>query len=361
MVEGGTVMANRKMYAVAMTILQTMTDVFPKDHLDFMFAGLLDPGDVVEMVMLDIIKRSYDKKEEKHPLRYFYDKYGITEMDQIMRYSRIQSYVMKYRQREYDIRNKEDCHEIFEEMNELLPPDMSDMKVKLEGYKLTEMNFFELTTILEHEFTKAFTELRLIDSKKVSNDKFKNIIAQYDSVVCMLNGRWVKTDEDTVFTSLAAFTLEWKYPVNFLYAVAKRMDELGISEFPDQKRRLASFCADIHCESMLHYNFSTHSRMVTVRDRYIDLMLTEPKDSLLFEAEQRAFLEGLGIISQLVSNMTIDNIPIKDWFIDNTSKEDWASFFMDYDIFSYVDGWEKPWTNKCIRYFRECLGMLLVP
>lgn len=353
-------MANRKMYAVAMTILQTMTEVFPKEHLDFMFAGLLDPADVVEMVMLDLIKRSYDKLEEKHSLRYFYDKYGITEMDQIMRYSRIQSYVMKYRQREYNIRTKEEGHEIFEEMNALLPPDMSDMKTKLKGYKLTEMNFFELTTILEYEFTKAFTELRLIDLKKVSNDKFKNIIAQYDSVICTLNGLWVKTNEDIIFTSLAAFTLEWKYPINFLYAVVKRMDELGISEFPDQKSRLASFCADIHCESMLNYSFSTHSRMVTVRDRYIDLMLTEPKDSLLFEAEQRAFVEGLGIVSQLVSNMTIDDIPIKDWFINNTTKEDWASFFLDYDIFSYINGWEKQWTNKSIRYFRECLEMLLI-
>lgn len=308
-------MLNNKMMAVAMTILETMMKVFPQEHLDFIFCGLLDPGDVVEMVMLDLIKRTYDKTEEKHALRYFYEKYGITEMDQIMRYSRIQSYVMKYRQREYNIRSKENAHEIFEEMNDLLPPDMSDMKVKLEGYKLTEMNFFELTTILEHEFIKAFTELRLIDSKKISNAKFKNIIAQYDSVVCMLNSHWVKTDEDTVFTSLAAFTLEWKYPVNFLFAVARRMEELGISEFPDQKSRLASFCADIHCESMLNYNFSTHSRMVTVRDRYIDLMLTEPKDSLLFEAEQSAFLEGLGIVSQLVSHMTIDDVPIKDWFI----------------------------------------------
>ena len=47
MMKGGTVMANRKMYAVAITILQTMIDVFPKDHLDFMFAGFLDPGDIV--------------------------------------------------------------------------------------------------------------------------------------------------------------------------------------------------------------------------------------------------------------------------------------------------------------------------
>ena len=269
-------MLNNKMMAVAMTILETMMKVFPQEHLDFIFCGLLDPGDVVEMVMLDLIKRTYDKTEEKHALRYFYEKYGITEMDQIMRYSRIQSYVMKYRQREYNIRSKENGHEIFEEMNDLLPPDMSDMKVKLEGYKLTEMNFFELTTILEHEFTKAFTELRLIDSKKISNAKFKNIIAQYDSVVCMLNSRWVKTDEDTVFTSLAAFTLEWKYPVNFLFAVARRMEELGISEFPDQKSRLASFCADIHCESMLNYNFSTHYNADVIRKYVISGNSTIP-------------------------------------------------------------------------------------
>ena len=111
-------MLNNKMMAVAMTILETMMKVFPQEHLDFIFCGLLDPGDVVEMVMLDLIKRTYDKTEEKHALRYFYEKYGITEMDQIMRYSRIQSYVMKYRQREYNIRSKENGHEIFEEMND---------------------------------------------------------------------------------------------------------------------------------------------------------------------------------------------------------------------------------------------------
>lgn len=36
-----------------MTILQTMIEVFPKEHLDFMFVGLLEPADLVEMVMLD--------------------------------------------------------------------------------------------------------------------------------------------------------------------------------------------------------------------------------------------------------------------------------------------------------------------
>lgn len=42
-------MLNNKMMAVAMTILETMMKVFPQEHLDFIFCGLLDPGDVVEM------------------------------------------------------------------------------------------------------------------------------------------------------------------------------------------------------------------------------------------------------------------------------------------------------------------------
>lgn len=43
-------MSNSKMIGVAMTILDVMTDVFPHDYRDFVFAGLLNPGDVVEMV-----------------------------------------------------------------------------------------------------------------------------------------------------------------------------------------------------------------------------------------------------------------------------------------------------------------------
>lgn len=353
-------MANQKMFAVCMTILQVMTEEFPQDYRDFVFAGLLDPADVVEMVMVDLIKRTYDKTEEKHSMRYFHEKYGITEQDQIMRYSRIQTYVQKYRQREYDWRTQETEGGLFDDIKDLIPPDMSDIKGKLDGYKITEMNFFELHTILENEFTKAFTELRVIDSKKVSNAKFKDIIAQYDAEICQLHSRWVKSDAEMVFTSLAAFTLEWKYPISFLYEVAKKMEELGISEFPDQRSRLATFCADIqYISAELKTRISTHSRMLTIRDRYINLMLTEPEGSMLFEAEQTAFLEGLTMVSLLVKNMTIDNIPIQDWFIHNTTQEDWASLFMDYDIFAYINGWEKQWSNKSIRYFRECLSMLL--
>ena len=353
-------MPGRKIIDIALDILKMMTEVFPRKHLDFMFAGLLDPGDVVEMTMLELIKAAYDKTEEKHSLRYFYDKYGVTEMDQIMRYSRIQSYVMKYRQREYDRRMKEDSRKIFDNIADLIPPDMSDMSNKLSGYKLTEMNFFELTTILGNEFTKAFSEHRITDSKKISNERFRSILGQYDDCMRRLHERWLLSDEDTVFSSLAAFTLEWKYPVNFIYSVARRMEELEIREFPDQRSRLATFCADINYRSMLHYAVSTHSRMLTVRNKYIDLMLMEPENSSLFEAEQLSLLEGLGIVAQIKSQITIEGMSITDWFIRNTSKRDWADFFREYNIFSCGCVQEKQWSNKTIRYFRECLNMLFI-
>lgn len=354
-------MANDKIMKVSLEILRVMMDTFPREHLEFIFGGILEPGDIVEMAMLELIKKAYEKTEEKHSLRYFYEKNGITEMDEIMRYSRLQSFVMKWRKKEYERRILDPGYEFLNEMDELLPPDMSDMKTRLSGYQLTEMNFFELNIMLENEFTKAFTEKRLIDSKKISNVHFKEIMQEFDDGISKLREGWLQSTEDIVFSSLAAYTLEWKYPVNFLYVVAKKMEEKGLRDFPDAKARLASFCADIHFESMLNYKCSTHSRMLTVRERYIEIMLEEPEESLLFEAEQLSFIEGLGIVVQLINNMTIDNIPIQEWFIKYTNKEDWASFFIDYDLFVHIGEEEKNWTNKTIRYFRECLSLVLLP
>ncbi len=350
-------MINPKILGVSMEMLRVMQEVFPPQYLDFLYTGLLDPGDVIEMLMLELIKNTYYEKAEKHSMKYFFEKYGIDEVDQRMRYSRIQSYIMKYRQKEYDdyvARYGKDTPVI----KKLIPPDMSDMKTKIEGYKLTEMNFFETTTILENEFTKAVTEKRLIDSKKVSNERFVEIVSQYDLVIQELNEKWGKSAEDTVFSSIAAFTLEWKYPVHFLYEVARRMEELGIPSFPDQRGRLSTFCAEISVESLLDFKFHIHSRMVTVRDRYIELMLTEPEGSDLFDAEQRAYLEGLAIVSQMSRQMTMDDIMIGEWFLDHTNEEDWAAFFSDYNVFAFINDEPKTWTNKRIRYFRECLKLL---
>lgn len=332
---------------------------FPANYIKEVFDGILGIDDVVGMIIFDVIKAIYDKTAEKHSMRYFFDKYGISQEADIMRYSRIQSYIMKYRKREYE--DRLDIQGIYPEMERLIPPDMSEMETKLEGYRLTEMNFFEITTVLENEFAKAISENRLINSKKVTNEKFKDIIAQYDAVINELADSWDKTVDDTIFKTIAAFTLEWKYPIYFLYSIAKRMEELGISGFADEQLRLVSFCGDVSGTSMLGGGFHTHSRMVTVRNRYIDLILNEPSESNDYLREHRRFGEGLFIISQIIRNrhMTINNTSIEDWFVENTNKEDWASFFRDYNIFWYINSEKREWTNKQIRYFRRIYGEIL--
>lgn len=348
-----------KMRLAMDVVTQMLIHYFPDGYIETVFSGMLDIDDVVEMIVFDVIKAIYDRTAEKHSMRYFFEKYGISQEADKMRYSRIQSYIMKYRKKEYEYRS--DLHGINSEMEQLIPPDMSDMETKLEGYKLTEMNFFEITTILENEFTKAVTENRLLDLKKVKNEKFRDIIAQYDAVINGLADSWDKTVDDTIFKTMAAFTLEWKYPIHFLYSIVKRMEELEISEFSDEQLRLVTFCADVIGSSMLGAEFSAHSRMVTVRDRYIDLILNEPSESIDYLREHIRFGEGLFIVAQIRknSNMTINGISIEDWFIENTTKEDWASFFRDYDIFEHISSEKKEWTNKRIRYFRRMYGKIL--
>ena len=83
------------------------------------------------------------------------------------------------------------------------------MKTKLDGYQLTEMNFFELTTILENEFTKAFTELRLIDSKKIPNARFREIehlnymsVVYYGFTHSALNARYQIASPNSVVNAV---------------------------------------------------------------------------------------------------------------------------------------------------------------
>lgn len=351
--------SSNQMRMVMAVITAMVRHYFPDDYIEDVFGGMLNIDDVVEMIIFDVIKAIYDKTAEKHSMRYFLNKYGIFQEADIMRYSRILSHIMKYRKREYE--DRADLHGAYPEMERLIPPDMSDMEKKLEGYQLTEMNFFEITKVSENEFSKAISENRLIDSKKVSNEKFKKIISQYDAVINELADSWDKTVDDIIFSTIAAFTLEWKYPVHFLYRIAKRMEELGILGFADEQLRLVSFCADVSGTSRLGKEFNTHSRMVTVRERYIDLILKEPSESNNYRQEHWRFGEGLFIISQIIRNhcMTVNDTSIEDWIFENTNKEDWASFFRDYDIFGHINSEKKEWTNKRIRYFRRIYGEIL--
>lgn len=360
-------MLNDKMRAVAKCISDTMKNVFPKEFLLFVLSGKINEDDIVLQVMFECMKQAYDEKQPRHSIRYFLKKYNLDIDSDKERYKRLRAYVNKYKVREYDYRIKnvdpEDV-EAIEYLKGLLPPDMSSMEAKLDGYDVTEMNFYEMSNISELKFFKAFTEKRLMNTKNIDNYTFMEYCKEIDNEIIRLHGRVARSDEETVFSTIAAFTIEWKYAYDFIYNVADAMCKHGIKDIPDEKNRLVMLCGDIISESILGYKFECHSRLATIRKRYIDLIIEEELNSRRFIEEQQKFIEALGVITQLSNKMTIDDIPIRKWFVDNTDMDDWFSICMEYDYFSYVNGFEKDWeknTNKKIRYMREAFSLVTIP
>lgn len=332
---------------------------FPHEYLSFVFDGNIKSKDVIDMVLFLLAKDAYNATSEKHSLRFYYQKCNFTE-SQIMQYSRQMSgYVNKYRTSEYQRRKDSHSAEGYDPI-ELLPPDMSDIQKKIDGYQISELNFFELKVMLEKGFSKAFTEHRIIDSKKVSGMRLEELVQEFDDTIDALHDDYCKANDKTIFSSLAAFILEWKFPINFIYSVAKAMDEKGLRDFPDMKERLVLLCGDLSAESMLGYRFSTHSRMVTIRERYIDMMLTEPSGSLRYKDEKRRYIEGLFIVSQLLNDVHTQELIKNQVFNILSDDAKCAAIMLDYDIFLNICNKERAWNNRIIKNFRKCLDAILV-
>lgn len=104
------------------------------EHSPFSVENLRD------CILLEIIKDAYHEAGKKKSLR---ENRGSDEADLRMRDSRWMSYAQHYRTFQYD--------HVMETTNiripELLPDDVSSMAGKLEGHKITEMQYFELNTM----------------------------------------------------------------------------------------------------------------------------------------------------------------------------------------------------------------------
>lgn len=78
------------------------------------------------------------------------------------------AYAQHYRTLQYEhVKENTDI-----EIPELLPDDVEFMPGKLEGHKITEMQYFELNTMADIPILKSIINKRICDVKKISNDEF---------------------------------------------------------------------------------------------------------------------------------------------------------------------------------------------
>lgn len=336
-------MLSEKILTIGNAITEWLSDSFPYDYLDLVFSGRLDIDDCIDQVILECIKAAYDSTSEKHSLRYYLTKRGEYTDDNRMRYSRLISISNEYKRKEIDC----DKNASGFSSDKDYPPEMSSIDDKLDGYHLTEMNFFELTNIGELELIKSTLYHRLGSVKKVPNKRFREIAQQYDKFAISLMEQSIESDEKTVFNAFAYFTLEWKYAFNFLYYLAQTMENLGITK-PDtvlsKAELLLGYCDVI---SILGFHASADSRMVGYRERFVSAFLQDDTIAAQYQ-------EMFALVVLIKEKAEINGVPIKEWFVKNTDIHDWASFLREYDVFKFVKE-KKEYTNTSIRNIRRLI------
>lgn len=320
---------------------------------------LFDDGDGPDMewvvgvagyIALEYIKNAFDCQDPEYPLSHFFNAEDDSER---MTQSRTMQYVTKYKKRELA-----EAGMPIPSDHKYANLDMDTISQKLKGHRLTEMNFFEHQNIHELELIKAIVENRIISSKKVSNARFQDMFEQYDEMVKGLIERSKESDEDMVFASLAFFTFEWHYPVETYYYIACIMEEEGIQNI--DRETLILLCSRVGIESRFGGWFNVESRMVRERFFVLDYLFNGRVDPVNRQVMIDMIKEILVLVTKYKECVESKEGELyKDWFRQQSTTKDWASFFRWYHIF---DIWEpKEWSRTRIQNMRKLIEATFRP
>ena len=329
-------------------LMAAMFTFIDKELLDFVFASgpqVISPESFIEHMLLEFSKYAYHKKAPKHPLR-FYLPYDWTDNTERMVYSRTMKYTQKFKDRNYKI--MESLSDDPKEYAELKSKPMDTIANRKEGYELTEMDFFEANTIHDLELVKAIAENRIYSSKKTSNDRFTDLFNNYDEWVQDLIVRSKNSDEDLVFSSIAFFTFEWKYAIEYYYRLATYLIDNDIETVDFYSTWL--FTGTFNFDSMLGITVGSDSRLVKNRIELIPVFFDKTNSHTMTEFLKRKYIEILTIQALMCNMPCSEGGKYIDWFCENTTMTDLASFFRAYDVFRI---WQpKSFDNKLIKRLR---------
>lgn len=332
-------------------VIRAIMILFPKEYLDTVFVGGTSIEVFVNEILVEFIKYAFDNSQEKHPLRY-YVPYGVDEnTDERMVYSRMLAYCQKYRDQEY-----EEFKHMGADIEGLKAKSMRSVEEKREGYDITPMQYFEMTNIHDIAALKSFVEGRLKDVKKVSNTSFKEMMKEYDQNVENWSQKKNESDYNKVFYSLAFFTIDWKYGFEFAYLMAQKMEQLKVKEI--DRNFFSILYARMTIKSLLGCQVGIDSRMIKARQKMMDVLIPNDlkwTDNTDFDI--RCYAELLVILAQLNNGIQLESGgTLREQFAKETSMEDWASFFKEYDVF---EAWNKKELSSIrIRNMRKVISQM---
>lgn len=196
-----------------------------------------DFDDLRHCIIFQLIRYAYEQYLPKDSIRSYLELNTSSTDSQRARYSRLIKYAQYYR----DVQNEE-IKEIFgESSKELENRDMSKMENKMTGYNINKMRFFELDMMGNIKLLKSIVNLRICDVKKVSNTEFKEMMDEYDKLVEELLQKLEGSDEDILFSTVALYTLEWRYNVELFYSCSVEAEMKHTKDISED--RIGILCA----------------------------------------------------------------------------------------------------------------------
>ena len=335
-------MLTAKMQEIDLFLRQVIHTVFPSEYIRYIFDGIICEDDVVIQVLLECCKCAYDKTAEKKSIRAHLAE-DSDEDDIRMQVQRSNEKINKYRRAEYEYHKQSGL-----EIDGLLAPDMKSIDTRLDGYKYNDFQFWEIQNVKDMKLVWHIVN-KSITRKNFTSYDIENDSEQYDDII-----KELRETRDEIFYSLAFFTLEWKYHFEFFYALATEMSMKQMKSIPDLQRKISLLCGRPHITSILSIiapklgsSVITDSRMLVQRFKMIHEVVSNAAADVP-QSNLHRYQEAI-VLSTLVRTQTIyRDIPLMDWFCENTSKDDWKSVFQKYNAFQIYNP-NKLWTGSIVR------------
>lgn len=352
-------MLNERMRKLARMIKKDIYRFYPYRYINVCFSDEISLNDVISQVLIECSEYAYMQNAEKFSLWKHKNEYekrngydSVLYDDALrMRFQRAAAYSNRH------------IHELQTFVQEKYGMKIGGGFEKEENhYSINAVDFLNLLHLDDIDLCKVVIE-RKFTSKKFVNDDFRACSENYDDAVKKL--MTANSDEEFVVNSLGMFSLEWQLYFDFLYEIVNEMEKNKVKKIPDMENRLIAFCYEPTIQSNLRYEPLWHylseitvvSRAVFLRRKYVHDIVNAKVGDEHYQLEQEKFLEVLFMVAMLKISLVYEDMPLCDWFSENTSMTDWASVFRTYNIFDvYVPN--KNWTNKKIRYAREIYGAL---
>lgn len=348
-------MSDEKMMAVRKEIERVISSVFPAQYLCYVFDDRITIQDVSLQIMMECCKYAHDTVSPKHSLRHHLQKAEMKGDDDRMIIQNTLKKINTHRSAEYQIRKQQTGIEI----DGLLPKKMDDIEAKLSGYELNEFQFWEIQNVHDMKLVDAILKNKF-KAKNFKGEYFQDYAKEYDSTIGSIISKAESEDDQTmVFSSLALFTLEWKYNFDFYYKIAEEMETQRINSIPELPRRCSLFCGPVALSSVLSV-FSpgivndiihTDSRMLLIREKFVHEFACIPAGEQ-FESMAQQYVEAMVIVASIQIQMTYCGMNIREWFVKNTTMEDWAAVMKEYDVAQcFVP--HKQWSKKRIGFVKK--------